>query len=88
VPERPGRVVTLVTDEAYRTIDPDAADAHETGAVFGALYRVKEADWPAVIGYLDVREKGGYTSGKCVMLIGMATELMQKPSTYTLMGLK
>ncbi len=47
VPGRPGRVVTLVSDDKQAT--------------WGVAFRVAEKDRKSVIKYLDVREKGGYS---------------------------
>lgn len=53
VPERPGRVVTLVPDGE---LEPGLADRR----CWGTAYRVGQAQGPSVLAQLDHRERGGY----------------------------
>ncbi|KAJ3321379.1 hypothetical protein HDV06_004364 [Boothiomyces sp. JEL0866] len=58
--EQPGRVVTLIKyDEwksKYSSIDATITD----DKVYGSLYKISEVNKQAVFDYLDYREKGGY----------------------------
>lgn len=53
LPERPGRVVTLVAESDS---EPGAAD----GRCWGTAYRIAPAQAPDVLRTLDHRERGGY----------------------------
>lgn len=50
IPEKPGRVVTLIHNES----DPDCA-------VWGVAYKIKAEDIDQVTKHLDFREKNGYS---------------------------
>ncbi|CAE8652720.1 unnamed protein product [Polarella glacialis] len=58
-PESPGRVLTLV-----RVSEVEAESGHDgtrQPVVYGLAYDVDEADWPAALEALDIRERHGYT---------------------------
>lgn len=59
-PERPGRVVTLVSSEHWHSL-PDADEAPEGDIVWGISYTIDPAYADEVRAYLDHREKNGYT---------------------------
>lgn len=59
-PERPGRVVTLVTAADWQAL-PGAEAAPEGDVVWGISYTVDPAYAQEVRAYLDDREKNGYT---------------------------
>lgn len=59
-PESPGRVVTLISAEYWRTLE----DPHPYGAddvVWGVAYRISDEKSQEVRAELDYREKNGYT---------------------------
>lgn len=59
-PENPGRVVTLISADHWRTLD----DPHPYGAddlVWGMAYRISDEKKNEVRAELDYREKHGYT---------------------------
>ncbi|WFD17810.1 hypothetical protein MCAP1_000019 [Malassezia caprae] len=59
-PERPGRVVTLVSAEHWHSL-PGADEAPEGDIVWGLSYTIDPAYADEVRAYLDDREKNGYT---------------------------
>ncbi|SHO75703.1 Similar to S.cerevisiae protein GCG1 (Gamma-glutamyl cyclotransferase) [Malassezia sympodialis ATCC 42132] len=59
-PERPGRVVTLVSADHWHSL-PGADDAPEGDIVWGISYTIDPAHADEVRAYLDNREKIGYT---------------------------
>ena len=59
-PERPGRVVTLVSADHWHSL-PGADDAPEGDIVWGISYTIDPAHADEVRAYLDDREKNGYT---------------------------
>ncbi|WFD22069.1 hypothetical protein MEQU1_000731 [Malassezia equina] len=59
-PERPGRVVTLVSADHWHSL-PGADDAPEGDIVWGLSYTIDPAHADEVRAYLDDREKNGYT---------------------------
>ena len=59
-PERPGRVVTLVSADYWHSL-PGADDAPEGDIVWGLSYTIDPAHADKVRAYLDDREKNGYT---------------------------
>jgi len=58
-PERPGRVVTLVSADHWRSL-PGADEAPEGDIVWGISYTIDPAYADEVRAYLDNREKNGY----------------------------
>lgn len=60
-PERPGRVVTLVSAEHWHSL-PNADEAPEGDIVWGISYTIDPAHAEEVRAYLDHREKNGYTA--------------------------
>jgi len=74
VPERPGRVVTLLParEEAGHEpqLEPDADRAH----CWGTAYEIAAEDRGAILESLDHRERGGYTRLEIEMLIRTACE--------------
>ena len=59
-PQRPGRVVTLVSAEDWHRFK-DADDAPEGDIVWGVSYTIDPRHTKVVRAYLDYREKNGYT---------------------------
>ena len=57
LPERPGRVVTLLPNESVQEIE--RAD-FEPGPCWGTAYRILRSDPDRVLAGLDHRERGGY----------------------------
>lgn len=60
-PERPGRVVTLVSSQTWRSYDL-ADEAPEGDIVWGISYTVDPEHADEVRAYLDHREKNGYSA--------------------------
>ncbi|WFD25811.1 hypothetical protein MNAN1_000777 [Malassezia nana] len=60
-PERPGRVVTLVSADHWHSL-PGADEAPEGDIVWGLSYTIDPAHAAEVRAYLDDREKNGYTA--------------------------
>lgn len=60
-PERPGRVVTLVSAEHWHSL-PNADEAPEGDIVWGISYTIDPVHADEVRAYLDHREKNGYTA--------------------------
>lgn len=59
-PEKPGRVVTLVSAEYWHSL-PNADEAPEGDIVWGISYTIDPEYADEVRAYLDHREKNGYT---------------------------
>lgn len=82
-PENPGRVVTLITKEHWKTLDDPHPYGHND-VVYGVAYKVDPLHAEEVKKYMDWREKNGYVdvelnfhsksnpknSWKCVAYVG------------------
>ncbi|KAJ9115575.1 hypothetical protein QFC20_000900 [Naganishia adeliensis] len=61
VPERPGRVVTVIEAEDWHKISGDAQDHSDEDYVWGVVYRIDPKKEDEVRTYLEIREQNGYT---------------------------
>ncbi|CEP09689.1 hypothetical protein [Parasitella parasitica] len=57
-PEKPGRVVTLIPYDEWKTIE--SVEGHDT-VTWGVAFKIPSDDVEATRAYLDHREKNGYT---------------------------
>lgn len=67
LPERPGRVVTLVAD-SHPSLEHDSI--HRPEPCWGTAYAVPRADPEGVIEALDHRERGGYDRVEVELMLG------------------
>lgn len=67
-PERPGRVVTLITHDFWQALVPP--DVHAAGRTWGVAYRIRPDKVDAVKDYLDLREQNGYSVHTVPFIIG------------------
>ena len=58
--EQPGRVVTLIPFQQWKTFTNDPDYETTTDTCYGIAYKIAEADIPQVMSHLDYREKDGY----------------------------
>lgn len=90
VPEKPGRVVTLITTEYWKTLDDPHPYGHDD-VVSGMAYRIDPEYAEEVKDYMDWREKNGYVDieldfhtregrhWKCITYVGT-------PGNYAFVG--
>ncbi|KAL8832903.1 MAG: hypothetical protein Q9170_004683 [Blastenia crenularia] len=60
-PSAPGRVVTLISQSHYLTLQPDPITPPSPTTVWGAAYHIPSEHVQEVRSYLDIREINGYS---------------------------
>ncbi|KAI5454604.1 hypothetical protein NCC49_003498 [Naganishia albida] len=61
VPERPGRVVTVIEADDWHKISGHPPDDSDEDYVWGVVYRIDPEKEDEVRSYLEIREQNGYT---------------------------
>lgn len=70
-PEAPGRVVTLITHDFWKSLSPPDVHPHPpSGKTWGVAYRIKADKVEEVKDYLDLREQNGYSVHTVPFIVG------------------